>query len=252
MTKINYISDLHIEFIKHKNYEKMFQFKPGDILCLAGDIGYPQDDKYKEFLKYCSKIFKYVILITGNHEYYMKYSIEETNKLISNIVSEYNNIIFLNNTSHYFEEYDLYILGTTLWSNTQDLNEEDVVNYNDFHRIRNMNIKYMNELHDCSKIFIETELNKLKNSNSRSKVIVMTHHLPSYLMIHDKYKGHSLSPLFANHMDSIFDNYNIDWWICGHSHSSMNKTIGKTTVLLNPVGYPGENYKVKYDSHFFI
>lgn len=251
MVKVNYISDLHIEFIKGEpKFEKRFPFKDGEILCLAGDIGYPQHDNYKRFLKYCSDKFKYVVLIAGNHEYYMKQSIEETNKMISDICSEYNNVIFLNNRTHYFEEYDIYIIGTTLWTNTMHLIENDVTDYNDFHRIQNMHINLMNELHEQSKEFLITELDKLKEMDS--KIIVMTHHLPSYLMIHNKYKGHPLSPLFANQMEYIFDNYKIDWWICGHSHTNMQINIGKTQVVLNPVGYPGENYKINMNAHFEI
>lgn len=251
MVNITYISDLHIEFHKGNwDIKKKYPFERGDILCLAGDIGYPQHVNYNLFLGHCSERFKYVVFIAGNHEYYMKESIEETNRLICRIASAYPNVVFLDNATHYVEEYDLYVVGTTLWTHTRQLTEEDVVGYNDFHRIQNMHLRYMNQLHEQSCEFLTRELDKLKGSSS--KVVVMTHHLPSERMIHNKYKGHPLTPLFANQMDDLFDRYKMDVWICGHSHSDMQTTIGHTRVVLHPVGYPGENHNIDVNVHIVI
>jgi len=41
-----------------------------DVLCLAGDIGYPYSGIYREFLKQMNSDFKKVFIIAGNHEYY--------------------------------------------------------------------------------------------------------------------------------------------------------------------------------------
>ena len=72
MVKINYISDLHLEFYGDDvNFEKVMNFdNDAEIICLAGDIGYPEHPNYEKFLSFISGKFKYVFLITGNHEYY--------------------------------------------------------------------------------------------------------------------------------------------------------------------------------------
>jgi predicted phosphohydrolase len=251
MVQINYVSDIHLEFYKKDCFDKIFHFPDnGEILCLAGDIGYPQHDNYNKFLKYCSDKFKYVVLIAGNHEYYMGQSIDEVNNMIQLICSQYNNVVFLNNSTYYCEEYDLYVVGSTLWTDINGLTNDNIVGYNDFNKIDSMNLDTMNELHSKSIEFLSNELGRLEGS--KSKVIVMTHHLPSYKMIHNKYKGSPLSPLFANNMDEYFEKYKIDVWICGHSHAIMKETINKTQILLNPMGYPGENYKTRPNAYFSL
>ncbi len=66
--RIQYISDIHLEFFKV--LPKQIVRPVADILCLAGDIGYPFSSLYRDFLKQVSRDFKKVFLIAGNHEYY--------------------------------------------------------------------------------------------------------------------------------------------------------------------------------------
>ena len=59
-----YISDLHLE----KNFPRNIKAeKP--FLILAGDIGYPFQKSYVDFLQSLSYQFDKVFIITGNHEY---------------------------------------------------------------------------------------------------------------------------------------------------------------------------------------
>jgi hypothetical protein len=63
---LQYLSDVHLEF-----RQKLPRVVPkGDILILAGDIGYPFSGLYEEFLRKMTHSFKKVFLVVGNHEYY--------------------------------------------------------------------------------------------------------------------------------------------------------------------------------------
>jgi predicted phosphodiesterase len=71
-------SDLHLEFYKYINLSDFFDISSINesiTLILAGDIGYPYHNNYETFLSECSKLFKHIILIAGNHEYYCGYPI---------------------------------------------------------------------------------------------------------------------------------------------------------------------------------
>jgi len=60
--KIQYCSDLHLEFAENKNFLKQNPIKPvGDILLLAGDIlPFCQIKKHADFFNYISDNFQAV------------------------------------------------------------------------------------------------------------------------------------------------------------------------------------------------
>jgi predicted MPP superfamily phosphohydrolase len=262
--KINYLSDLHLEFYK-KNFDfnKLFNFKSGeigDILCLCGDIGYPEMQNYSDFIDFCSKYFKYVFIISGNHEYYSlknnNKTIQNTNELIETICKKYTNVHFLNNKTIYLEECDMHIIGSTLWVEIDDTFDMSKCPFNDFKNIYynydgakyKLNTDFMDLMYFESVEFLEEELEKLKDT--KSKVIILTHHLPSFKLIAPKYKSNPTNFLYASNLDHFFDKFKINYWLSGHSHSPNNIKLNNTTLLLNPIGYPGELLEPKFNEYF--
>lgn len=78
--KIQYASDLHLEFGENSKWLKSHPMKAeGDILILAGDIGYLGDANYMThpFWDWASENFKQVIVVPGNHELYKYFDINE-------------------------------------------------------------------------------------------------------------------------------------------------------------------------------
>jgi hypothetical protein len=61
---LKYVSDLHLE---RKIKRNIVADKP--YLLLAGDIGYPSDNVYRDFLHEMSYKFDKVFIIAGNHEF---------------------------------------------------------------------------------------------------------------------------------------------------------------------------------------
>ena len=76
--KIQYASDLHLEFYSNTDYIIKNHLKvTGEILILAGDIHVINSEKYLEnpFWDWASKNYKQVIVAYGNHEFYNDYDL---------------------------------------------------------------------------------------------------------------------------------------------------------------------------------
>ena len=208
--KIRYLSDLHLEFIKPQHIHSWIaQITPGldEICILAGDIGNPYQHNYNTFMQFVNTNFLKTFVIPGNHEYYgLKHTIQQTNQFLQHYFTQFNNITFLNNTFEIFHNH--CFIGNTLWSHIY--NPEFTIN--DIKLIKDLDCIKYNQLHyDCIK-FLEDVI------RDNTNCIIITHHLPSYSLIHSKYKIKDMPPYnqwFACNMDTfIQDNkQKIKCWI---------------------------------------
>lgn len=79
---------------------------------------------------------------------------------------------------------------------------------------------------------------------SDGNMVVITHHVPHRQCLHLRPENPAWTMLhgsFANTRLERVVNDRIGHWIYGHTHLRGMKTIGNTTYLCNPRGYPGEN-----------
>jgi hypothetical protein len=248
MVQVQYISDIHLEFmhieeIKSK-IRKIIPICP--ILILAGDIGNPFHKGYKLFIHEMSNKFEKVFIISGNHEYYGGKSIEETEIEIKKIVNEYINVSYLQNS---YEDYNgIRYIGTTLWSKVIDPDYK----INDINCIKSMDIELYNNLNIESVDFLEKTL-KISDSNC----ILITHHLPSYELIHKDFMEPKISMYnqwFASSLDEMIIEYNkkIKGWFYGHTHFSSISNLYNVNMYCNPVGYKRENPIIDYNKVVII
>lgn len=235
--KIQILSDLHLEFLYLFQVDDIISkiLPLGDVLVLAGDIGRPDDDTYNYFLKKMSKVFPKVFIITGNHEYYGG-DISLTNEKISRICSQLENVSFLCSS---YEDYGGFRwIGTTLWTHIEPTTSCFI---NDVRNIHHFNIEKYNQLHQESVHFLENNLSEKK------QLIVITHHLPSYKLIHKKYMKspahEKYNQWFASSLDGLIRKFtqNLPLWIYGHTHDFSHIIMNETQMICNPIGYENEN-----------
>ena len=240
--KIQYASDLHLEFGENSKWLKENPLIPSaDILILAGDIGYLGDDNYKThpFWDWVSKNYKEVIVVPGNHELYKFFDINElhegwTLKIRDNVKIYYNSVISLDN--------DTDLIVSTLWSKISP-QEEFITErcVSDFARIKNgkfrLSAQRFNEEHETCRSFIEKSVNESKAKN----LIVATHHVPSFSLMSDEFKDSSINGAFTIELGDFISKSRINYWIYGHSHRNINGNIGNTICLTNQLGYVFQN-----------
>ena len=279
MTKIQYVSDIHLE-THHNTSKAIFEkiLKPSaPYLALCGDIGYPGAQLYEPFLEYCSKHFEHVFYIAGNHEYYndmkaIKYlktksfiekSVPEEElrrisarfpretpadrvRVIREMCSKYPNIHFLDKETFQIPNTDIVVVACTLWSKL-DIAPFMLPQFNDFHRIcqdkdtllKPVTYDDWNEEHVD---FLGSALSKLRSESPDLKVVVLTHHCPTYDIIIEKYAEDpdNLNSFFANKdLISPFGK-NVKAWICGHTHGCKSINVDGTIVATNTFGYEWE------------
>lgn len=271
--KIQLVSDLHLEFADI-NIQNL---NGADVLILSGDICVAQDlhdhiaadfnpysqgafadlnrkqqrvQRFRDFFKRVSFQFTNVIYVMGNHEHYhgkfdrsRQYFLDEFAKL------GITNIHLLDNDT---KEIDgVHFVGGTLWT---DMNKGDPMTVhaietmmNDFRVIRIANEDFRKFLpsraireHIKTKQYIKTVLEGLPED---ARVVVVGHHAPSTMSIHEQYKHDTLmNGGYASDLSEfILDRPKIKAWTHGHMHQCFDYTIGDTRVLCNPRGYHDEN-----------
>ena len=257
--QIQYISDLHLEHHDKQNQgyliPSMFLKPSAPYLALCGDIGNPDLAAYEAFLGWCSRSYTLVFLIAGNHEYYnyrspAKGDMHTRKEKISRITAQFKNVYFLDCSSYYIAEFNIRVLGCTLWSDTSSGDDAKIITY--MNDARNILVDKDTETHLVPKrmtaLFQEEKawlLNQIQLAKERKEeVLVLTHYLPSFQLIAEKYKDNPLNMCFASDCEDLLQ-VPVKAWICGHSHTGVRKDINGVRCVMNPYGYPGERVETR-------
>jgi predicted phosphohydrolase len=238
--KLQYASDLHIEFPANKEFLKQHPLQPaGNLLVLAGDIvPFAVMDKHKDFFSFVADHFETTYWLPGNHEYY-HFDIAEKSGVLNEKIR--SNVFLVNNTSVVHENVKL--IFSTLWSKISPGHQWQIErSLNDFHLIKHKGFRFSseqyNQLHKESLTFIQNEMKAVKEQ----KTAVFTHHCPTFLRYPEQYKGDVLNEAFAVELFDLIEASNMDCWVYGHHHTNtLDFTIGNTKLITNQLGYVQRN-----------
>lgn len=243
--KIQYASDLHIEYYDNSVFLARGPFRAaGDVLVLAGDI-FPLKEwktyRQHRFFDWCREHFRETILIPGNHEYYSSdiadWDGEWEIELRPNVRMHQNRVLRVD---------DVDFILTTLWSRIPErLGGYFRERMSDFTQIRKdggpFTVHCYNEEHEKCLAFLKEAV---AGSDAARKVVV-THHVPTGLCVAPEHKDSILNPGFTVELGDFIATSDIDLWIYGHSHRSIDAAIGKTRIVSNQVGYVAYSECVK-------
>lgn len=255
---LQYASDLHIDS-ESPPFHMLIE-PVATELAILGDIGNPFSQLYKDFLSWCSKKWTTIYILAGNHEYLRddpSILFADVDPQIRRVCHEAGpNIIFLQNELVFLEKYKIVILGSTLWSlplmrNWDKLGSlcigypgnkgeyRSIYTKDDFSgKPRLFHPSDITAICLQNIAFIKKTLHPTWGSIPEGwRVIVLTHHLPSFELAAAEYKNDPLISSYAVALDDLIKEPVIAW-VCGHSHNAntLRFTSG-TLACLNPLGY---------------
>ena len=251
MRQFTYMSDLHLEMEQSNDWSKIIP-RGGDILLLAGDIGHPDDPKFKSFLDYVAKIFNQVVYVPGNHEYYNSSLARSDTKLRQ--LCQQCGVCFMNNNllviDGYANELPIVILGTTLWSYIPNQHYSLISQYlNDYRLIKDFTTAASSQLFLMNYSWLVNHINQFRKTH---RVIVVTHHAPLLKQTSaPHYEGKPTNHGFASDCSEIM-NLGVDYWVYGHTHYTTSFRCGNTLVMANQRGYHGKDRAFNPAAHFTI
>ncbi len=238
--KIQYCSDLHLEFIANSRFLKANPLKvAAPVLIIAGDlVPFGELEKHTDFLSWVSDNFEQTYWTPGNHEYY-NYDASLRSGSVNEAILP--NLHLVNNQA--ITIGGARVLFTSLWSAISPLSEMEIKHsLNDFHVIsygdeRFTPIEY-NAFHAESVKFLE----EASSAATGLKTIIVTHHVPTLQNYPAEYRYSSINEAFCVSMDEFILRTQPDYWIYGHHHrNTPDFNIGKTQLLTNQLGYVAHN-----------
>lgn len=212
----------------------------GDILVLAGDILYLGQEAHIKhpFWDWCSDNFRMTFVVPGNHEFYGGFDVLQCNDGF--VLDVRNNVRYINNQVVTIDGIDFAF--STLWANIRIENAFETEQcISDFRRIvcggERLTVPMFNSLHEHSVEYLK----KSVRESQASRKVVVSHHLPSNLLVAARFRGSRLNGAFVSEQSAWIADSGIDYWIYGHSHSNIDDNIGPTLCLTNQLGYIGQS-----------
>lgn len=243
--KISYISDLHLDFYVRmdKKWEQktpaflttLLPEENGEVLVIAGDISHYNSQSFF-VLQFFSTIFKQVIFVLGNHDYYLvsgnqqkKYhhNSRERETELYNMISQIPNVKMLTQFER-FQYKDVSFAGATNWYTLEDFKEQQFFQEvsNDSVLIKGLNIQ---KLH-------AQEMHAYQNLQ---EVDVLITHVPPITINTHRY--HNSTACYLNELLDVKAQH----CIFGHCHEQHIYEQDGKMFYMNALGYPDEKLPLK-------
>ncbi len=240
--RLQIVSDIHLEF------GRIFHpYVAGDAIALLGDIGHPHTDEYQALVLECSKQYRHVFVVAGNHEYYRRHKTHEyTRELLRALCAPLDNVHLLDNG---FAIVDgVRFVGTTLWTALDHwTGTEAMQRMTDYRQIMKMgeskkvtvSWRDTNAWHREAVQYIEGQVEEARRAGQR--VVVLTHHAPTFDERVQRGSRHGPdNPAYATELRHIIQ-APIVLWAYGHTHWCADFHLNGVRLVSNAFGYPGED-----------
>jgi predicted phosphohydrolase len=253
------VNDIHLDFDMHWKIDLWVPptfdtDKEETAFIVAGDIASgPTFGRAYEWLKHRANQFLYVFIVLGNHDYWRNYLGFENRIREQLEMDGIKNVFVLQNSTMVVE--GVKFVGGTLWTN---FNNNDPLTRMNYRHVMVRDVESMNTLYaddgrtivragppiTCDYIFDEFKktrqyiFDNATREEGIRKVVVITHHCPSFLSIDQEFKDDFIgNGYYASELGDLIAYSEIDLWFHGHTHASKDYLIDKTRVINNARGY---------------
>jgi len=240
MAVLQFMSDLRLDFNSPDELPPIPVIAP--TLALLGNVGYPSDPRFEEFLLHQASRFETVLVVAGRTEHYSGYP--ESYSLMDELCrkAEKKNIIFMNRKSVVIG--DVKFIGTTLWpyvekqfaetceSQLEDYKNIQVDDEDGSGKKHHMKVRDHNKWHKQEVSWLTDELISAKSSNQ--VVVVLTYHPPTARFIDASVKNPALRATQSSELDHLLG-APIAAWCFGHTDQQCDSTVNGTKLESNPL-----------------
>lgn len=249
MYEMDIISDINLE--KYKKSADISSILPcqSDILAAVGDIcKLYLWDRMKNFLIQCTKHYKIVFYVIGNHEYYVRHNrnglrINDLLNKFKNILKDHPNIYLLDDSSVLLGK--TLIHGSTLWSQVTDVSKSyqkpmHVVSDHNGVKTNEWNRRHIHALNGIQKSISHAQQNGYD-------LIMLTHYAPTFKgTIASKYCDDVQNSLYCTELSALFILPVIKAWVFGHTGYNCDYYTYGTRIISNQYDIEptinGQNY----------
>ncbi len=234
------MSDIHFEFLNANQADDFFQELTArvvadapELLVIAGDItslsksNVQRADKH---FKLFTGLYKDVIYVPGNHEYYNN-SFAHGQPELFRLKNQFPNLHILSH-NHQVTVAGLKFVGDTMWYPETD----------DYRIKRGITDQVLIKdakptIYDENALFVSKVIPSITKD-----CIVVTHHLPFEPSVAPEFKGDLYNHFFMFDCKQYINTTNAPrLWIHGHTHVACDYILPfGTRVYCNPMGYPQE------------
>lgn len=252
--RVQYVSDLHTEYMSPELQipAMVRNIREGvpdcDTLVLAGDIGsYMYRERLKVFLDLICPLYKHVIYIMGNHEYYCTMpdtlTLQTVNAYYKGLETMYPNITVLMDEDVLIE--DKVFAGCTLWFDTENPFAVTRRGYlNDYYRIPEAPLS----IGSMAAASLEYVTNLVEGGPGRIDLMICHHGVAS--VFHERYRNSDNNVFFYRDISKLIEKLDVGRIIHGHQHSNHSYDLPcnvqhnpeqRVIVSTNCKGYPDEH-----------
>jgi Icc-related predicted phosphoesterase len=242
--KIQILSDLHVEFYGTTSIPR--RVEGTDLVIVAGDTCQGLV-KAVEVLRRAFPDVE-VVTVAGNHEYYRTELPTELEA--GRVRAKQLGVHLLEDDS--VKIGPVRVLGCTLWTDYclfgANLREaamrsasDGMMDHKRIHWRKDPWARFRPQeaalLHARSRLFLETALSE----HHDGPTIAVAHHAVTLDAVAPQFQRSLLSAAYASELLPLVDRHQPAIFVTGHTHFSMNLRRGRTRLVSNPRGYPGEN-----------